>query len=233
VIRRIAKLITRLVHGDMKKWGFKKPDAVTHPTSHATLIQHIAYRRVQVKPGIKQVTGQTVEFDDGTSEEFDALIAGTGYTIDIPIISDDVLRFSDDWAPLYKRVVPVSWPGLYFVGLIQYVGPLFKSFETQSKWIVEIETGRYLLPTQQEMREDILAKREYNKRVFHGSPRHSLEEPAGPYQREVNEETARGAARLRAVLSRQGALPAELAHSRSVEVRVQPQPRLPQEEPAR
>lgn len=218
-IGSVMKLITRVVHGDMKRWGFKEPDAATHPTSHATLISHIAYRRIEVKPGIRAVNGRTVEFDDGTAEEFDTLIAATGYVVDIPIVSDDVLAFSDEWAPLYKRVVPVDWPGLYFVGLIQYVGPLFSSFEAQSKWIREIETGRCLLPSQQEMAADIAAKREYNRRAFHGSPRHSLEEPAKPYQRDLLRETARGAARLRAASADDGSLPRELAENRCVEPR--------------
>jgi thioredoxin reductase len=222
VIRRTQKLLTRLVHGDMRKWGFKEPDAPTHPTSHATLINHIAYRRVEVKPGIKRIDGQVIEFEDGSTGEYDTLIAATGYVVDIPVISDDVLKFSDDWAPLYKRVVPASWPGLYFVGLIQYVGPLFKSFEIQSKYIAEIESGRYLLPSQEEMTADIAAKRAYNKRVFHDSPRHSLEEPAGPYKRDITREIARGTARARSARASDGTLPRELADNRSVEPRVRP-----------
>lgn len=219
VIGRVMKLITRVVHGDMKRWGFKEPDAATHPTSHATLISHIAYRRIEVKPGIKGVSGRTVEFEDGSAEDFDTLIAATGYVVDVPIVSDQVVEFKDDWAPLYKRVVPADWPGLYFVGLIQYVGPLFSSFEAQSKWIREIETGRCLLPSRQEMAADITAKREYNKRAFHGSPRHSLEEPAKPYQRDLMRETARGAARMLAASRADGSLPPELAETRCVEPR--------------
>lgn len=219
LIGKVMKLITRVVHGDMKRWGFKEPDGVTHPTSHATLISHVAYRRVEVKPGIKGVNGRTVEFDDGSVEDFDTLIAATGYIVDIPIVAEEVAAVKDDWAPLYKRVVPVDWPGLYFVGLIQYVGPLFSSFEAQSKWIREIETGQYLLPSRQEMAADIAAKREHNKRAFHGSPRHSLEEPAKPYQRDLVGETARGAARVREASADDGSLPGELAANRCVEPR--------------
>jgi hypothetical protein len=75
-------IITRLVHGRMEDWGLRTPKGPTHPTSHATLINHIAYRRIEVKPGIKQVLGKTVTFDDGSSEEFDIIIAATGYKID-------------------------------------------------------------------------------------------------------------------------------------------------------
>jgi hypothetical protein len=221
VIQRTTKLITRIVHGDMKKWGFKKPDKATHPTSQATLVQHIAYRRVTVKPGITRIEDRTIHFDDGSVEDFDTLIAATGYEVDIPIIPDHVLEVKDDWAPLFKRVVPVEWPGLYFVGLIQYVGPLFKSFEAQSKYIVEIESGRYLLPDRQTMEQDIAAKLAYNRRQFHGSPRHSLEEPALPYQRDLRREITEGKSRLRhAVNKNRGRAVQSLLDARCVEPRL-------------
>jgi cation diffusion facilitator CzcD-associated flavoprotein CzcO len=226
VIKGTISLITRIVHGDMARWGFSKSDKATHPTSQATLIQHIAYRRVTVKPGITRIEGQTVHFGDGSVEEFDTLIAATGYEVDVPIIPEHVLQIEDDWAPLFKRVVPVEWPGLYFIGLIQYVGPLFKSFEAQSKYVAEIESGRYLLPDRATMAQDIAMKREFNKRQFHGSPRHSLEEPALPYQKDLLREIAAGRARLQRFLKAGGgraALP--LLQSRCVEPRLgTPQP---------
>ncbi|MET7966276.1 NAD(P)-binding domain-containing protein [Micromonospora sp. NPDC005305] len=218
VIQRVTKLITRVVHGDMQRWGFKKPDRATHPTSHATLINHIAYRRVAVKPGIKKIVGRLIEFEDGTAEEFDTLIAATGYTVDLPMLSERVLPVNDEWAQLYKRVVPVDWPGLYVIGLIQYVGPLFKSFEAQSKWVVEIESGRYLLPERQVMRDANAAKQEQNRRQFHGSPRHALEEPALPYQKDLKREVAAGRLRWQRA-AKGGAVPRELALARCVEPR--------------
>lgn len=219
VTRRAIRAMTRIVHGDMSKWGFREPDRATHPTSHATLISHIAYNRVAVKPGIKNVQAQRITFTDGTSEEFDSLIVATGYKIDVPFISDEVMKLGDEWAPLYKRVIPPEWPGLYFVGFIQYQGPLFKSFEIQSKWVAGIESGQFLLPAPEEMHEDIEGKRRYNQQKFHGSARHALEEEAIPYQQEIKKEMAQGRRRLRQVRTKNGLLPGQLAESRSVEPR--------------
>lgn len=219
VTRWVTKAITRIVHGRMSKWGFRAPDRATHPTSHATLISHIAYNRVAVKPGIKDVQGNRITFTDGTSEEFDTLIVATGYTIDVPFVSEEVVKLDDEWAPLYKRVVPADWPGLYFVGLIQYVGPLFKSFELQSKWVAAIEAGNVLLPAVHEMHEDIGRKRRYNQENFHASARHALEEEAIPYQREIKREITEGRRRARQAQSTNGALPTRLANARSVEPR--------------
>lgn len=216
LISRITKSLTYLIHGDMKRWGFRAPDAPTHPTSHATLISHLAYRRVEAKPGIRSVKDRRIEFADGTAEEFDTLIAATGYVVDIPFLSEEILALSDDWAPLYKRVVPVEWPGLYFVGLIQYVGPLFKAFDVQSAWIAEIESGRCLLPPPEHMRADIAAKHGHNRKAFHASPRHSLEEPAIPYQRDIRREIAEGRARARTADQADPAEQARMHDDRSI-----------------
>jgi cation diffusion facilitator CzcD-associated flavoprotein CzcO len=217
--RRVTRAITRIVHGNMSKWGFRAPDRATHPTSHATLISHIAYNRVAVRPGIKEVQGRRITFTDGSSEEFDTLITATGYKIHVPFVSDEVMKLGDEWAPLYKRVVPPEWPGLYFVGLIQYVGPLFKSFEIQGKWVASIESGQSLLPPRGEMHEDIDRKRQYNQEKFHGSARHALEEEAIPYQREIKQEIAEGRGRVRQAQTSSGLLPPQLADSRSIEPR--------------
>jgi dimethylaniline monooxygenase (N-oxide forming) len=196
VIPRAAmRLINRVVHGDLEKLGIKKPDRASHPSSHATLVFHLAYQRVSAKTGIRRVDGTTVEFDDGSVEEIDTIIAATGYEIDVPIIPPEVFPVGDGRAPLYKRVVPVGLPGLYFVGLIQYQGPFFKAFESQSKWVAALVAGACALPSPQVMTADIEAKRRYNERKFNASPRHYLEEEALPYQRELKREMKEGAKR--------------------------------------
>ena len=179
LVDRVVRWATMVVHGDMRRWGFSKPSAATHPTSHATLIQHIAYQRVLVRPGVRSIEGSRIAFEDGSAEDFDVLVAATGYQLEVPIVPDYVVPIGDDSVPLYKRVVPIEWRGLYFVGLIQYVGPLFESFEVQSRWIAALETGRVSLPSEREMRRDIERRAERNRRHFVASHRHLLER-AGP-----------------------------------------------------
>jgi cation diffusion facilitator CzcD-associated flavoprotein CzcO len=75
----LRTMLTRMFHGRMEQWGFRTPTGRTHPISHPTLISHIAWRRISVKPGIRGVEGKPVDFVDGSSAEFDAIIAATGY----------------------------------------------------------------------------------------------------------------------------------------------------------
>jgi dimethylaniline monooxygenase (N-oxide forming) len=218
--RWVNKLITKVVHGKLSQVGSADPNHITHPTSNATLISHIAYRRVSVKPGIEKVEGKTIVFTDGSSEDFDVLIPATGYRIALPMIDPNLFAWRDDWAPLYKRVVPVDLPGLYFVGLLGYVGPLFKAFEAQSRWIAEIESGKAVLPSREAMLKDIANKVDYNRKRFHHSTRHSLEEEGLPYQREIRKEIEAGRQRARKLQhAHGGGLPPALAAARSCEQR--------------
>jgi dimethylaniline monooxygenase (N-oxide forming) len=198
VLRRAMALISKLLHGDLERLGFMKPERAIHPSSHATLISHIAYRRVEVKPGIDHIEGQTIFFTDGTSGEFDTLVAATGYLIDIPFLPPEVLDIGEGRVPLFKRVVPVDWPGLYFIGLIQYQGPFFKAFDAQARWIAAVESDECDLPSKPDMAAEIASKEAYNRTRFHGSPRHYLEEEALPYQRDIRKEMEAGRERARA-----------------------------------
>jgi dimethylaniline monooxygenase (N-oxide forming) len=223
VVNRFVRWATRVVHGDMQRWGFRRPPAATHPTSHATLIQHIAYQRISVRPGVRSINGNAITFEDGSKEEFDILVAATGYKLDVPIIPEWVVPIGDDAIPLYKRVVPVDWPGLYFVGLIQYAGPLFESFEVQTRWIAALETGQVRLPTKDDMRRDIERRAVRNRTKFVASHRHLLEEPARQYKRDVYKEFRRGGR-----VARRGGRDAtqrSMSGVPSLDRRVEPEPR--------
>jgi dimethylaniline monooxygenase (N-oxide forming) len=74
-------------------------------------MSHIAYERIAVRPGIAEVTGQTVRFVDGREESSDAIVAATGYEIDVGFLRDGTVTVEDRHAALYKRVLAPGWPG--------------------------------------------------------------------------------------------------------------------------
>lgn len=217
----VRSVITRLVHGRMEDWGLRTPKGPTHPTSHATLINHIAYRRAEVKPGIAKVAGRTVTFDDGSSEEFDTIIAATGYKIDYPFVKGSLLPLEDERADLYKRIAPVDWPGLYYVGLFNTLGSSnLRMFEVQSRWITAVETGNAVLPRKSEMWEDIKARNAYIAKRFPAGKRHAVEIEPTLYTKEMERETRLGIARRQQLESRRDGMGKHLiANSRAVERR--------------
>ncbi|MDH3701716.1 MAG: NAD(P)-binding domain-containing protein [Alphaproteobacteria bacterium] len=197
---RLIRFMTYAVHGDMTKLGFKPLTERAHVTSNATVVGHIAYRRIEVKQGIDRIDGKTVHFSDGTAEEFDTLIAATGYLIDLPYLSPAVLPIVDNTIDLYQRIAPPGLPGLYFMGMFNTNTALNMIYEYQARWIRAIEAGEANLPPDDEMRAAIEAKRRWAQENYKASPRHTIEEEVVPYRRDLR----RSLKRMRS-LARRGA----------------------------
>jgi hypothetical protein len=174
--RRITRVLTWLAHGDITRLGFKRPETLTHVTSNATVVTDIAYRRIEVKNGITAVEGRTIRFVDGTAEEFDVLIAATGYRIDLDLIPRQIVDAEDNQLGLYLRIVPPDWPGLYFMGFFNTDTALNMVFEHQARWVREILLGNAVLPDAAEMRRAIDERAAWYARQYKASIRHSIEE---------------------------------------------------------
>jgi len=194
--RVVTRALIRMIHGPMERLGFKPLQRRSHAVSNATIVQHIAYRRVEVKHDIAHIDGRVIHFTDGTHDEFDTLIAATGYRIDFPFLSPEILSVRDNVVHLYNRIVLPDWPGLYFMGLLNLNGAANQAYERQAPWIVAIETGEAVLPTREEMQDAIQRKARWVKRYYPGTARHTIEEEPTRYFRELR--TSLRAARARA-----------------------------------
>jgi dimethylaniline monooxygenase (N-oxide forming) len=202
--RRITRFLTWLAHGDLARLGFKRPDALTHVTSNATVVTDITYRRIEVKNGIAAVEGRTIRFEDGTAEEFDVLIAATGYRIDLDLIPRDIVDAEDNQLGLYMRIVPPDWPGLYFMGFFNTDTALNMVFEHQARWVREILLGNAALPDAGEMRRAIEERAAWYARQYKASIRHSIEEEHVRYLKDLRKTLREMVARRqRANLSHQ------------------------------
>lgn len=204
--RWARSVITRLVHGRMEQWGFRTPKGRTHPTSHATLINHIAYKRVDVRPGVIGASGHEVTFANGTAGSFDTVICATGYDIRFPFLDREIVDIKSGNLELFKRVVPPEWPGLYFAGYFNTAGSSnLRMFEQQAGWIAELESGSVVLPNQTNMRADIERTARYYGTVYPPGPRYAIEIEPIRYVREIHEERRAGRRRLSKVSNRNAA----------------------------
>ncbi len=183
--RRLIAWLTYLIHGSMTKLGFKALGQRAHVTSNGTIITDIVYNRIEVKQGIRKIQGQTIYFDDGTYEEFDVILAATGYLIDLPFISSEIIPLENNKLDLYKRIVQPDWPGLYFMGFFNTDTALNMVYEFQARWIRDIETGIAKLPGVNTMYADIQAKSQWVQSNYKESPRHTIEEEHVPYIAEL------------------------------------------------
>jgi cation diffusion facilitator CzcD-associated flavoprotein CzcO len=181
--------------GEMTDYGLPKPDhklLEAHPTVSSELLPRIGHGDIAVKPNIDRFAGgRRVRFADGSEEEIDLVVYCTGYKIEFPFLDERVFVARDNRMPLYKRAVAVENPGLFFIGFIQPLGPIMPIAEAQSGWIADLLTGRAVLPSAAEMREEIAEYERWLQKRFVASKRHTIEVDFHPYLREIRRERKR------------------------------------------
>ncbi|HEU4598477.1 MAG TPA: NAD(P)-binding domain-containing protein [Solirubrobacterales bacterium] len=181
--------------GDMTTYGLPKPDHKlfeAHPTVSSELLPRLGHGDITVKPNIERFAGgRKVRFVDGSEEEIDLVVYCTGYKITFPFFDPKVISAPDNRLPLYRRVVSVDRPGLYFIGLIQPLGPIMPLAEAQCEWIADLLTGRAALPAAGEMKGEIAREERKQARRFVASKRHTVEVDFHPYLREIRHERKR------------------------------------------
>lgn len=201
VRRFIVKSLVYVVHGSETKLGFKPLTHRVHPTISSTIVQDILFERVKVRQGIKSIEGKTITFIDGAQQEFDTVIAATGYITAFPFLSSEILDTEKETLDLYLRIVPPDWAGLYFVGLVNPDTPVNYAAERQARWIAEIESSAAQLPSAAEMRRQISTKNAWVARHYGTAARHSMQEESKIYYRELDralrDARRRGAARAK------------------------------------
>ena len=192
VKRKIRELLTRVVHGSMEQWGFVAPKSRTHPASHPNLMTHFMWNRVRARPGIQSVSGQEVRFVDGTSEVFDAVIAGTGYAIDLPFLAPALRPLSGERVDLFLRVVHPRQRGLYFCGMFNVAGGgNIRMMDDQAEWIAELVAGAEVPPEPAVMQRATIEEQAFLARHFPDRPRYALELDPAFYRRQLARERRR------------------------------------------
>jgi Flavin-binding monooxygenase-like len=183
--------------GDMETYGLPKPDHKlfeAHPTVSSELLPRLGHGDITVKPNIDRFAGgRSVRFVDGSAEEIDLVVYCTGYKITFPFFDPKVLSAPDNRLPLYRRVVSVERPGLYFIGFIQPLGPIMPLAEAQAEWIADLLGGQATLPPAGEMKREIASEERKQAKRFVASKRHTVEVDFHPYLREIRREQKRAA----------------------------------------
>ncbi len=173
----LRQLTLRFQVGDYRSYGLEQPNfPVTgaHPTLNSELLYRIRHGRVHPRRGIVHVEGSTVHFADGKSEQFDSIVAATGYRIVFPFFDRNFINYEEaERIPLYLRMIHPDHAGLFFIGLMQPQGCIWPLSDIQSKLAANIVAGRTSIPAN--VRE--LAEREADSiaREFLHTPRHVIE----------------------------------------------------------
>jgi thioredoxin reductase len=118
----------------------------------------VADGRIISKPWIRSVAGQRVTFEDGSSEEVDAILFATGFRLHLPFLSPPIRDLVGAEGPslrLYHHTFHPQLPGLAFLGLFHQGGPKWPPLELQARWITYVWSGGCSAPHQRAMAKEI------------------------------------------------------------------------------
>lgn len=98
--------------------------------------------------GISRIRGQTVEFIDGTSKEFDAIVLCTGFSKNFSALGNDLAVKDNNVRNLYKHSVhPAHGGRLAFMGFVRpFSGGIPICAEMQARYFAQLCSGKIKLP---------------------------------------------------------------------------------------
>ncbi|HET8657383.1 MAG TPA: NAD(P)-binding domain-containing protein [Micromonosporaceae bacterium] len=198
VQRKVFRVLLLIARGRMSSYGIPEPDHEvlrSHPTISDSLLSKVGHGDITVRPNIERIDGEKVFFVDGTAEVVDTIVWGTGYKISFPFLDPELVPIRDNEVTMYRRVVPIEHPGLYFIGLVQPVGAIMPCAEAQSEWVADLLEGKVALPAEAKMRREIAARQAVQTRRYVASQRHTIQVDFARYLSELRRERRRQAVR--------------------------------------
>lgn len=144
-----AGLMVKIATGPNSWYGLPKVNhkfGATHPTVNSELLYKIRHGKVKPKPDIAKFEGNTVHFKDGTKEEFDSVIACTGFVLTHPFFKKDLIDYSTGPVPLYLKMFHPTIENLFFIGMFQPLGCIWPGAEQQSKLAALAITNEWKRP---------------------------------------------------------------------------------------
>jgi len=164
-VSRQLKEIVIEAGGSPEQYGAPKPaddlfDAGV--TLNQQYLPLVAEGKIDIHPWMENVDGRTVAFADGTKQDFDGIIFGTGFNLDLPFLSDEIretLDLDEHHADLYKHTFNPDLPGLAFLGMWDQAGGYFVPIELQARWVAYSWGGAIKGPSQSELETGVAAYR--------------------------------------------------------------------------
>ncbi len=184
-----------LLQGSNQRYGLQKPEygvLQAHPTLNSELLYFIGHGEIHPRTGVARLDGNTVHFTDGRAEEFDVIIAATGYRTTFPFFDRDFIDWEDATSiPLYRKMMHAEYRNLYFIGLFQPLGCIWPMADFQAKLAVREMLGRYQRPD--DLAERIRRELEHPHYRFIKTARHAVEVDYSQFRRELLAELDKAA----------------------------------------
>lgn len=190
--RKVTGLMIKVIQGRNSSYGLPEPAddfGFHHPTLNSELFYFIRHGKINPRPDIERYEGRKVTFKDGTSGEYDTIVACTGYYIAHPFFDPAFIDYSQGDVPLYLRMLHPQLENLYFIGLFQPLGCIWPGAELQSKIMAHELAGKWKRPSDTAER----AMHEVRHPDFNQvkTPRHTITVNYQAFRRRLLKELAR------------------------------------------
>lgn len=202
--RWITQSLLHVAVGPIERYGLPKPDHQlfeTHPVINSQLPYFVAHGRIQVRPAIESLEGNSVRFQDGREEPFDMILLATGYKVSFPFFEQNYWSGEQGNVTLDLQAFHREIPSLMFAGLIQPNSGLWALSHWQGAVMAAAIEAENRVPTAYRAFREQLAARRSDLRGgirFVDSPRHQLEVEYFTYRQQLQRLLKRLEADLKA-----------------------------------
>ncbi|MCA0928247.1 flavin-containing monooxygenase [Ruegeria profundi] len=142
--RKIDGIILKWFVGDPQKYGFPKPDYAlyeSHPVVNSLILFHAGHGDLKVRPDVARLDGNTVHFQDGSSADYDMILAATGYKLHYPFIDKELLNWKGDAPHLYLNCMHPDRDDLFVLGMIEATGLGWQGRHEQAEMVARYIAG--------------------------------------------------------------------------------------------
>jgi cation diffusion facilitator CzcD-associated flavoprotein CzcO len=189
----LASLLRYIVIGSWERYGLQTPACgplEMHPTLNTDILNALRHGTVLPRVGIERFVGNSVQFSDGKVERFDTVIWATGFQISFPFLDASIVDWDAPQRPqLYLRMMHPRIANLFFIGLFQPVGCIWRLADHQARIVALQIAGRLDRPD--DIGRRIADEMDVSRRRFDASPRHGVEVDYHDFHRELMQELDR------------------------------------------
>ncbi len=142
--RRVDGVILKWFVGNPQRYGFPKPDYAlyeSHPVVNSLVLFHAGHGDLKVRPDIDRLDGKTVHFKDGTSADYDMILAATGYRLHYPFIDKALLNWQDHAPHLYLNCMLPDRDDLFVLGMVEASGLGWQGRHEQAEMVARYIKG--------------------------------------------------------------------------------------------
>jgi cation diffusion facilitator CzcD-associated flavoprotein CzcO len=222
VRRHATEAILWLLQGPPGRYKLPAPEHhidQAHPTMSDDIPRLSAHGRLIAKPEIERYDGRDVVFKDGSREQVDLIVFGTGYRITFPFLDDSIVNDAHGRPNFSMFAFHRQYDNLFAAGLVQANGSIWRLADYQGALIARFIHAQDLDPGKAHwFRAERDAATGAAAGQFVASDRHILETNYYVYRRQ-----------LKRLIRKFGRMPVRIATPDFSRGRTVPQPAAQQE----